>query len=503
MFLPRLATDRLLRMSGAQAREAPFALYARGRGGERLTAVNAAAQRRGIAPGLAVADARARLPTLALAPADPAADRALLGKLADWHRRFTPLAAPDPPEGVLLDVAGAAHLFNGEAALMAKIERRLAAQGFAARTALAPGPALARALARFSEQRIVTTHASQKDIDALAAALPIEALALHEAARAGLKRAGLRHIGDLLARPRAPLVARFGPALADRLDALTCRIRDPIAPRFEAPAFIAERRFPEGLTQSADIAATLRLLAGDLCVLLERAGVGARRLEAEFYRVDGALRRIDAGSSRPLRDPARLAALLAQRLSAVAEEGLDTGYGFDVLRLSASVVERCETEQTALVDADTGQIEDLADLLDRLGARLGLRRVLRLHPRESHTPEFAIAALPAAFAPAPVAQAQQIAPRPLRLFARPEPIEAMALAPDGPPLRFRWRRALHDIVAYEGPERIAPPWWGGAPAAPMRDYFHAQDRQGLSFWLYREGLYRDAEAPRWYVHGLS
>lgn len=506
VFLPRLATDRLLRACGAKAREAPLAVYAHDHGGERLTAVNAIAQRRGIVPGLAVADARARLPALALAPADPAADRALLIRLADWHRRFTPLAAPDPPDGVVLDVAGAAHLFNGEEALMADIERRLAAQGFAARTALAPGPALARALARFSGQRIVTARATQGEIDAVAAALPVEALALDAAACAGLKRAGLRRVGDLLARPRAPLVARFGRALADRLDALTCRIRDPIAPRFEAPAFIAERRFPEGLTQRADIEATLRLLAADLCARLERAGVGARRLEAVFYRVDGALKHIAAGASRPLRDPARLAALLAERLSAVAEEGLDTGYGFDVLRLSASVVERCDAEQTALgARPDAG--EDLADLLDRLGARLGRRRVLRLYPQETHAPEFAIAAAPAAFAPAdapaPAALTPQTAPRPLRLFAQPEPIEAMALAPDGPPLRFRWRRVLHEIVAYEGPERIAPPWWGEAQAAPTRDYFHAQDRQGLSFWLYREGLYHETDAPRWFVHGLS
>lgn len=484
----------------------PFAAYARTKGAERLTAVDARAEKLGLHPGMAVADARARCPALTLAEADPRADAALIDALADWHRRFTPLAAADPPDGALLDITGAAHLFGGEAAMMAEIERRLAGQGFCARTAIAPGPALARALARFSTRRRVPPQAAQAEIEQLAAALPIAALGLEDAALAGMRRAGLRRIGDLLARPRAPLAARFGQEALARLDALACRSRDPITPRFEAPAFIAERRFPEGLTQRSDIEATLRLLSADLCPLLARAGVGARRLEAVFYRVDGAVKHLAAGTSRPLRDPSRLAALLIERLAAVAEEGLDTGYGFDVLRLGASEVEAEGTPQTTLVAPPRGAPDDrdLADLLDRLGARLGLRRVLRLHPQETHLPEFAVAAVPAAFGAAPGAFPAQEPPRPLRLFERPEPIEAMALAPDGPPLRFRWRRVLHEIVAYEGPERIAPPWWGAGEEALTRDYFHAQNSEGLLLWLFREGLYaRETDSPRWYVHGLS
>ncbi len=454
---------------------------------------------------MAVADARARCPALALAEADPRADAALLDALGDWSRRFTPLAAPDPPDGTLLDVTGAAHLFGGETALLDEIESRLAAQCFAARAAIAPGPALARALARFSDLRRVPPDASGEAVERIAAALPIAALGLEAEALAGLRRAGLRRVGDLLSRPRAPFAARFGPAALARLDALTCRIRDPIAPRFEAPAFIAERRYPDGLTQRADLEATLRLLCADLCPLLERAGVGARRLEAVFYRVDGAVKHLRAGTSRPLREPSRLAGLLIERLATAAEEGLDAGYGFDVLRLCATETERADPPQTTLAPPPRGgaQDQDLCDLLDRLGSRLGLRRVLRLHAQATHLPEFAVAAIPAAFGPAESFPPQE-APRPLRLFERPEAIEAIALFPDGPPLRFRWRRVLHEVVAYEGPERLAPPWWGEGGDRLTRDYFHAQDREGRLFWLYREGLFeRETTAPRWFVHGLS
>ncbi len=518
MFLPRLPTDRILRRREQVAAEAPFALWRKIKGGERLVAVNAPAQRRGLFPGMAVADARALYPALALEENDAIADVAMLEAIADWVRRFTPLAALDPPCGVLLDVTGAAQLFGGEANLLDEIERRLASQGFYARTALAPGPALARALARFSNLRLVRGEASQKDIDALAAKLPVSALELQDPVPAAMARAGLRKVGDLLARPRAPLAARFGRETLTRLDALTCRIRDPITPRFEAPDYMAERRFPEGLTQLADIEATLERLAEELRLLLERGGVGARKLEAVFYRVDGVVKRVQAGTSRPLRDPARIFALLRERLALLGEDGLDTGYGFDVLRLCASAVERLDDEQRSLgLEGDmlaafeASDLGDLGDLVDRLGARLGLRRVLRLYPQDAHLPEFAIAAIPAAYPqpgvfkrPDPATPDNSCAPmRPLRLFEQPEPIEAVALLPDGPPLRFRWRRAVHETAAYEGPERIAPPWWRAPQNSLTRDYFNVVDNKGRRFWMYREGLLgQECAQARWFMHGL-
>jgi protein ImuB len=101
----------------------------------------------------------------------------------------------------------------------------------------------------------------------------------------------------------------------------------------------------------------------------------------------------------------------------------------------------------------------------------------------------------------PIARAE--APtRPLRLFERPEPIEALAEVPDGPPLRFRWRRVLHEVAAIEGPERIAAPWWR-RPGAPTRDYFRAEDASGRRFWLYREGLWgRETTQAKWFMHGV-
>ena len=92
--------------------------------------------------------------------------------------------------------------------------------------------------------------------------------------------------------------------------------------------------------------------------------------------------------------------------------------------------------------------------------------------------------------------------RPLRLFAQPEPVEAIAAVPDGPPLRFRWRRA-------HAPRR--PRRGTGAHRAGMvarrRPHPRLFPRRGFNdghrFWLFREGLYgRETTAPRWYLHGV-
>jgi protein ImuB len=93
--------------------------------------------------------------------------------------------------------------------------------------------------------------------------------------------------------------------------------------------------------------------------------------------------------------------------------------------------------------------------------------------------------------------------RPLRLFAKPEPIDTIADTPEAPPVRFRWRRAWHEVMLAEGPERIAMEWWRDQSPQPTRDYFRVEDSNGRRFWLYRDGLYGSGSArPRWFMHGL-
>jgi protein ImuB len=93
------------------------------------------------------------------------------------------------------------------------------------------------------------------------------------------------------------------------------------------------------------------------------------------------------------------------------------------------------------------------------------------------------------------------AARPLFLLSHAEPADVLALVPEGPPQRFRWRGVMHDVTHAQGPERIASEWWRSSQ--PTRDYYLVEDDDGRRFWLYREGLYeRETNSPRWFVHGL-
>jgi protein ImuB len=248
-------------------------------------------------------------------------------------------------------------------------------------------------------------------------------------------------------------------------------------------------------------------LAQRLKLALERQGEGAREIALTLFRTDGAVRRIAAGTSRPLRDPDAIRALFVERLAALGDE-LDPGFGFDLARLAVVTAELMPSEQIGLGGSEDAA--DLARLIDRLSARLGARRVHRQVAYDSHIPELAAGTMPAQRSGPEGWEAfrnhreeADLGHRPLRLFARPEPIEAMAEVPDGPPLRFRWRRALHEVVAAEGPERIEGAWWS-EEGGPARDYFRVEDRAGLRFWLFRAGLYRGPAAqPRWFMHGVG
>jgi protein ImuB len=319
--------------------------------------------------------------------------------------------------------------------------------------------------------------------------------------------------------------------LLRRLDQALGIEDEPITPRLPLPEALVEQCFPEPIARQEDVLGTIERLAARLGAVLESRGEGARLLQTALFRSDGKVFRIEAGTAEPLREPKRVARLFADRLDVIGDE-CDPGFGFDVVRLSALVTERSDPQQTGLASED--HAEELAHLIDRLGARFGLRRVTRQMPEDTHIPEFAVTAVaahmtrsvgfsahsrasgnpgPRTGSPAEVyprldrgrGRAVDIddspAPtRPIRLFTRPEPIEAVAEVPDGPPVRFRWRQVLHEVARTEGPERIAMEWW--RDENKTRDYFRVECREGMRVWLYREGLFDAQHPPRWFVHGV-
>ena len=463
---------------------------------------------------MGIADARAMYPNLPVVDADPEADRRFLEAIADWCDRYTPLVALDSPDGLFLDITGCAHLFNGEATLARDLVARLTDQGLHARVAVADTVGGASAIARYGKPGIIPRGETR----AAMLPLPIAALRVDAETVAALKTSGLTCVADLAARLRAPFAARFGRGLLLRLDQALGDVDEPIMPRLPVPAAMAEQRFPEPIAREADVLGTVEHLGRQLVPVLERRGEGGRLFQLALFRADGKVHRLEIGTGAPLRDPARMRKLFEERL-AVLDDACDPGFGYDMVRLGALVTERCDPTQTGLAGSD--HAEELAHLIDLLGARFGLRRVTRLVPQDTHIPEYAVTGVPAhgvkefPAALSPPEQDSLGTPRPIRLFSKPQTISVIHQVPDGPIARFRWikdgdewpevwKQDWQEIVSCEGPERIAMEWWHNNRGEKLeRDYFRVESETGTRFWLYREGRQQSGKlVPRWFVHGL-
>jgi protein ImuB len=328
--------------------------------------------------------------------------------------------------------------------------------------------------------------------------LPIRALRLPDDTVTTLHRLGLTRIGQLMTAPRAPLTRRFGTAPLRRLDQALGKVFEPIVP-LDPPELISRRLpFVEPLLTAEAFSAVIARLARSVCRRLERAGLGARRLDLLFERVDGTVQAIRVGTAQPARDPVHLARLLNEQL-----ETVDPDPGVEAMRLTLPLVEPFAHTQTATLLEDDAP-PDLAVLLDRLVNRLGIERLYRVAPVESDVPERSVRRIPPLAPPAHRTwQADQ--PRPTRLLSPPQPVRALAPLPDHPPVAFTWRRKRFRVRRADGPERIHGEWWRrDAEMLAVRDYFRVEDEDGRRFWLFRRGDGVDAETGdlSWFLHGI-
>ena len=501
MWLPRFSTDRLKRKDASLCEAAPLVVAGRMNNALYVQALDVRAHRLGLYKGQPLANARAMVQALTIIPADDKEDLKLLEQIAEWCDRFTPYVAADPPDSLILDVTGAAHLFGGEAAMLTHVTQKIEAQGFTVQAAMAGTASAARALAKFAPGHIAAPGAQAEAL----ARLPVAALGVEDKIIAALRRAGLKNIGQVAQRQRGELAARFGKNFVTALEILLGQHDQPVSPRRPLPDLMAEQRFAEPIVAQGAIAASLLALAQSLSSVLEQRGLGLRRLGASFFRADGQVRRLDLKLGGASRDAARLMRLLHEKLDALADP-LDAGFGFDVIRLEAMLTERTEAAITSF-DSNENAKREIQYLADRLSVRHGAARVLRFVAQDTHIPEAQSAAIPAQDRDFgedawPPRRGKNDPPlRPLRLFEKPEEVQAIAAVPDGPPMRFRWRHAPFEVAHAEGPERIAMDWW--KREKPTRDYFRVETKDGQRFWLYRDGFYAHSGlATRWYLHGI-
>ena len=499
LFLPGWPIDRLRRALGASAPPPDKRLVLVGREGSRriLTAVSKPAEQAGLRVGMPLTKAHALVPEIVTMPADPAADAAALERLSLWAlQHYAPIVAPDPPDGLVIDTTGADHLHGGEKRMLTGLVNRLAASGIFARAAVADSWGAAHAAARFLADpvRVIAPGTVGETV----APLPILGLRIPPETVTGLRVLGFATIGDVLAVPRAPLVLRFGPLLGRRLDQIQGTISEPVDPLRDPDVVTARKVFGEPIGAPETIARYTKGLVHDLCQALEKRGLGARRLDLLFHRVDSSLQAIRVGTARAVRDEDRLTRLLSDRI-----ETIDPGFGIEIMDLTATLAEPLVLQQavSSLIEEEQA---DIAGLVDVIANRIGAARLYRIAPVESDVPERSFRRI-SPLSPDVGTTWQNRWPRPARLLARPEPIEVMALLPDHPPASFTWRGKRRLVKRADGPERIFGEWWKrDAELAAVRDYFQVEDAAGERFWLFRSGDEQQVTAGlgRWFLHGI-
>lgn len=477
-----------------------------------VVAVNAAAAACGITPGMALSRARVIQPDVKVEPAQPHTDAHALQRLAVGALRYSPLVAACPPDGLWIDATGAAHLFGGEAAMVEKITRRLHTAGIRARAAIAGTPGAAWAWSRYGHGNpVLSAGAENRALDGL----PLYALRLPQMAAASLRRVGVKTIGDLRRVPRATIPIRFGADVLRRLDQALGLAPEAITPILPPAARRRCMNFAEPISTPEDLKRAIDILTRQLCRDLEEREEGARRLDLVFGRVDGRPEAIRITTARPTRDVLHMAKLLGEKLPTV-----DPGFGIEVATLTAwrvGALRPIQLENTHLPSEGRGCASaqrDLGELVDRISTRVGARRVFKMAHIASDIPERA--AVPGdpmeieggaiengatAEGASPSSWPPHL-PRPVRLLSPPEPVHVIALLPDYPPAKFRWRDEMHTVCIADGPERIFGEWWR-APleVGEVRDYFRVENERGERYWLFRASRRTGTSAYRWYMHG--
>ncbi|MEQ8785464.1 MAG: hypothetical protein RIC55_04165 [Pirellulaceae bacterium] len=507
----------------------PLVLHARDpRRGECVKACSAQARRVGVRPRMPLAEASAMLgakhdgdKTQQLLPYDAAADREALAHLAEHCERFSPLVGleqRDEPECLLLDVTRLGPLFGGEEALAQAVVDDFRDRGYRVRIGVAHTIGAAWAAARFSisDFRLQIPDCQPSSLSAASLAssnlqseicnlksLPIAALRLSDATLTLLERLGIERIEQLLELPRASLSSRFPPGdsgrclLLERLDQFTGQLDELIVPHRPPPEFEAAWHLEHPTERRDALETIVRQLLERVAEALLARGRGALRLDGRIDCAGGPPLLLQVGLYRPTADARHLLELVGMQFERLALPGAVGRVGMQVTLAAPLAQQQGELFAAAGRDAP----RHLAVLVDRLSSRLGRQAVLRPRLQADAQPERACRYQALTGKLRKRARGRTAAPRfaaaerPLQLLSPAEAIETVAVVPDGPPIRFHWRRRDYRVARHWGPERIETGWWRGRSV--QRDYYRVETTDGQRYWLFRR-----LDNGRWLLHGV-
>lgn len=489
IWFPHLLTEYAARKS-PEFRNIPFVLSSPDRGRMVIDAVNAAALQNGIREGMVLADCKALFPELQMRKTEPGQNEKLLRALAEWCIGYTPFVAVDLPDGLILDVSGCTHLWGGERAYLENIRKKLAAYGYTVQIAIADTIGTAWAMTHFGKPLNIIPPGGQREAlrHFTAAALRLEPEILVR-----LQKLGLQHIVSFMDMPRAVLRRRFGASLSFRLDQALGQEIEWVVPVKPIEPYQARISSMEPIATATGISIALRQLLQTLCLRLQTEAAGLRQAVFKLYRVDGNIQQIEIGTGQPSCNESHLFKLFEHKIAT-----LEPALGFESFVLEAPQVEPVTHEQSAIWTASSQNDKKVAELLDRVSAKTGSGHVKRYLPAECYWPERSVKEATPLWEK-PTAKWRTDQPRPIHLLGCPERIAVTAVLPDNPPMLFRHKNKLYNIVRSDGPERIEQEWW--LADGLYRDYYCVEEESGARYWVFRSGPY-DNEQPQWFLHGF-
>lgn len=488
-FRNLLTDQRAVRMP--ELKDTAFVLAAPSRGRMVITASSVQAEKKGILPGMVLADARAVFPGLTVLEDKPGLAVKLLCGIGQWALRFTPIVAVDGPDGLLLDITGCAHLWGSEKLYLADINHRLNEKGYHVRCAIADTPAAAWANSRYGRLKAIIEPEGQ----ALAIfVMPPAALRIDPPVIEKLEKLGFYQLANLIDMPRSVLRRRFGPQLLLRLDQTLGLAPEPITAIEPDEPYIETLPCLEAIRSGPGIEMAIQKLLEAICQRLSKESRGLRKAVLTAHRMDGSRQQIHIGTHGASCSIQHLLKLFALQVPKLRPD-----LGFELFELEALMLEDTVQDTKVLfAQSASGDSAEIAELLDTITAKTGQGSVSRYLPDEHYWPERSVK-VAGSLQQMPVFKWPTERPRPISLLTTPEKIHVTAPVPDYPPMLFRYLGVIHNVIKADGPERIEQEWW--IQAGLHRDYYIIEDHQGARYWIFRLGHY-GKDLPDWFLHGF-
>jgi protein ImuB len=361
----------------------------------RLEAVNARAHRLGIRPGQTLAQARALVARFEVRRVSRAQLEQGLGRVAEIAFAFGTTVAIDLPDTVWVDVTGGAHLFGGESALVAELGSRVRAIGHRARVALADGPRLAQAFARYGDvdaegSRVVPSARTQQAVRTL----PVRALPLPEETLSWFVRLGVLTFADWNELPKSAVGLRLGLQAQAVLELLAGRDSLPLTPYTPPRSLVEKTSWEEPVTGSEPLGFALRGLLARLSARLVGRGeaTGEVKLTILGDRGMARLRGVPLQQelrfvlAKPLYRESDLRRVIGSRLERTELGSPSVGLCIEASRLIEARPRQLELE-SLLTGSSAAAEDELPLVVAELCADLGEERVGLLNVIDSHRPE--------------------------------------------------------------------------------------------------------------------